>query len=219
MEEKEEKKTSLYIRNISHSARQMDLRKLFEKYGEVKDVYIPRDYYTNETRGFAYIEFIKIEDADAAKKDLDGQTFMGRTIEIFFAKGDRKSTHDMRKRSGRSRSPRRDYSRRRYSRSPRRSRRDSRSPRRRRYSRSPRRDSRSPRRDYSRRRDSRSPRRRRDSRSPRRDTKRRDSRSPRRRDSRSPRRDEGRKQYNSRSPRKDSPVNKEQKIAEEIYGE
>jgi len=56
----------------------MDLRKTFEKFGEVKDVYIPRDYYTNETRGFAYIEFIKIEDAEKAKKDLEGFSLMGK---------------------------------------------------------------------------------------------------------------------------------------------
>ena len=30
---------------------------VFSKFGEVKDVYIPRDHYTREPRGFAFVEF------------------------------------------------------------------------------------------------------------------------------------------------------------------
>ena len=34
-----------------------DLREMFTKYGPVRDVYIPLDYYTREPRGFAYVEY------------------------------------------------------------------------------------------------------------------------------------------------------------------
>lgn len=34
-----------------------DLRGLFDKYGPVRDVYIPLDHYTNRPRGFAYVEY------------------------------------------------------------------------------------------------------------------------------------------------------------------
>lgn len=33
-----------------------DLRALFERMGPVRDVYIPLDYYTRESRGFAYVK-------------------------------------------------------------------------------------------------------------------------------------------------------------------
>ncbi len=37
---------SLLIRNLPKSIRSEDLRYTAEKYGPVRDVYIPRDYYT-----------------------------------------------------------------------------------------------------------------------------------------------------------------------------
>ena len=39
------------------SHRSDDLREMFTKYGPVRDVYIPLDYYTREPRGFAYVEY------------------------------------------------------------------------------------------------------------------------------------------------------------------
>jgi FUS-interacting serine-arginine-rich protein 1 len=38
--------TSLLIRNLSRSARPEDVRYAAEKYGPVRDVYLPLDYYT-----------------------------------------------------------------------------------------------------------------------------------------------------------------------------
>lgn len=33
------------------------MRDLFSRYGPIKDVYIPLDYYTREPRGFAYVQY------------------------------------------------------------------------------------------------------------------------------------------------------------------
>lgn len=38
--------TSLLIRNLAKSARAEDVRYAASKYGEVRDVYLPMDYYT-----------------------------------------------------------------------------------------------------------------------------------------------------------------------------
>uniref|UniRef100_A0A914VG99 RRM domain-containing protein n=1 Tax=Plectus sambesii TaxID=2011161 RepID=A0A914VG99_9BILA len=139
-------KISLYVRNISDWTRQDDLRYVFEKYGVVRDIYIPLDYYTRRPRGFAYVEFEDARDADDAMRDLDGYRLNGREIEIEFAQGDRKSSTQMRskydavssrdyddrdrssrRRRSRSRSVDRDRRRRRRSRSRTRSRTRSRS--------------------------------------------------------------------------------------------
>ncbi|XP_065198180.1 uncharacterized protein LOC135829716 isoform X2 [Sycon ciliatum] len=149
---------SLYVRNLSHNARNDDLRKVFEKYGPISDVYMPLDYYTHQPRGFAYVQFDDPRDADEALYGTQrGARLLGRELEVEFAKGDRKDPHQMRSKEGRFRSPdRRDRRRRRsYSRSPS-PRRRSRSPRRRSPSpdRRPRSRSRSP---YERRRRSYSP--------------------------------------------------------------
>ncbi len=49
---------SVYCRNVHGRARHDDLRKIFEKYGEVKDVYIPKDFHTGEPREFAYVQYV-----------------------------------------------------------------------------------------------------------------------------------------------------------------
>ena len=54
---------SLLVKNLSFEVRSDDLRKLFEKYGEVRDIYIPLDYNSKRPRGFAFVEFINPADA------------------------------------------------------------------------------------------------------------------------------------------------------------
>jgi len=46
---------SLKVDNLTYRTTPDDLRRVFEKYGEVGDVYIPRDRWTRESRGFAFV--------------------------------------------------------------------------------------------------------------------------------------------------------------------
>jgi arginine/serine-rich splicing factor 2 len=41
-----------------------DLKEVFEKYGEVGDVFIPSDRETGRTRGFAFVRFYEKKDAE-----------------------------------------------------------------------------------------------------------------------------------------------------------
>ncbi|XP_076371955.1 serine/arginine-rich splicing factor 10-like [Tachypleus tridentatus] len=99
--------TSLFVRNVPDGARPEDLRSLFGKYGPISDVYIPLDYYTRRPRGFAYIQFEDMRDAEDAIYSLDRTRFFGRELEIEFAQGDRKTPNEMRSKehSRRSSSP------------------------------------------------------------------------------------------------------------------
>lgn len=82
---------SLYIRSIPFSTTTGDLRELFSHYGEVKDVYIPRDFYSRRPRGFAYVEFQRSRDADRVVNDRSGRLrLFGYELEVEFAQGDRK---------------------------------------------------------------------------------------------------------------------------------
>uniref|UniRef100_A0A914WIS7 RRM domain-containing protein n=1 Tax=Plectus sambesii TaxID=2011161 RepID=A0A914WIS7_9BILA len=115
---------SLYVRHIADTTRPDDLRRVFEKYGPIKDIYIPMDYYTRRARGFAYVEYEDPRDAKDAMHELDRFRMNGREIEIEFAIGDRKTSHQMRRKYGaddapaeRSRDRPRDRDRRRRSRS------------------------------------------------------------------------------------------------------
>ena len=50
-----ERMVSLKVDNITYRTRPEDMRRVFEKYGEIGDIYIPRDRYNKESRGFAFV--------------------------------------------------------------------------------------------------------------------------------------------------------------------
>ncbi|KAG5250111.1 serine/arginine-rich SC35 splicing factor SCL [Salix suchowensis] len=115
--------TSLLVRNLRHDCRPEDLRRPFEQFGALKDIYLPRDYYTGEPRGFGFVQYSDPHDAAEAKHHMDGRVFLGRELTVVFAEENRKKPVDMRARErprgrvgDRRRSPPR------YSRSPRHSR-------------------------------------------------------------------------------------------------
>ncbi|XP_062513109.1 serine/arginine-rich splicing factor 12-like [Corticium candelabrum] len=88
--------TSLYVRNLSYSCRPEEIRRMFGKYGAIVDVYIPLDYYTRQPRGFAYVQFEDVRDAQDALHYLNGTALHGRELEIQYAEGDRKTPTQMR---------------------------------------------------------------------------------------------------------------------------
>nr|CAB3503431.1 unnamed protein product [Digitaria exilis] len=90
--------TSLLVRNLRRDCRPDDLRRPFGKFGRVKDVYLPRDYYTGDPRGFGFIQYFDPDDAADAKYHMDGQMFLGREITVVFAEENRKKPSEMRSR-------------------------------------------------------------------------------------------------------------------------
>ncbi|KAM9824199.1 uncharacterized protein ACB057_019013 [Neosynchiropus ocellatus] len=93
---------SLFVRNVSDESRPEDLRREFGRYGPVVDVYIPLDFHTRQPRGFAYIQYPDVRDAEDALHSLDRKWVCGRQIEIQFAQGDRKTPHQMKAKERRS---------------------------------------------------------------------------------------------------------------------
>jgi len=68
------------------------LRLVFEPFGTVKDVYIPKNYYDGSIKGFAKIEFLSSESAAAAYNKLFGSlTIDGNFIGLEPAKEDRRA--------------------------------------------------------------------------------------------------------------------------------
>ncbi|XP_073141597.1 serine/arginine-rich SC35-like splicing factor SCL30A [Henckelia pumila] len=111
--------TSLLVRNLRHDCRPEDLRRPFGQFGPVKDIYLPRDYYSGNPRGFGFVQYVDPADAAEAKYQMDNQLFQGRELTVVFAEENRKKPTEMR---ARDRGSARDYHRRRspprYSRSP-----------------------------------------------------------------------------------------------------
>ncbi|XP_051968141.1 serine/arginine-rich splicing factor 2-like [Xyrauchen texanus] len=111
--------TSLKVDNLTYRTSPETLRRVFEKYGRVGDVYIPRDRYTKESRGFAFVRFHDKRDAEDAMDAMDGALLDGRELRVQMARYGRPPDSHY---SRRGAAPRRSggYGRRSRSRSPRR---------------------------------------------------------------------------------------------------
>ncbi|CAM9765104.1 unnamed protein product, partial [Hapterophycus canaliculatus] len=77
---------TLKVDNVPYNSSIEDLRRIFEKYGELGDVYMPRDLRTGEPRGFAFVRFMDQRDADDAIDRMDGEYFAGRELRIQYAR-------------------------------------------------------------------------------------------------------------------------------------
>lgn len=76
---------SLKIDNLTYSTSPNTLRRIFEKYGRVGDVYIPRDRFTKVSRGFAFVRFHDKHHAENAMDALDGFMLDGRELRVQMA--------------------------------------------------------------------------------------------------------------------------------------
>jgi arginine/serine-rich splicing factor 2 len=49
---------SLKVDNLTYRTRVEDLRRYFEKFGPIGDIYIPRDQFSRSSRGYAFVRYI-----------------------------------------------------------------------------------------------------------------------------------------------------------------
>eukprot|EP00638_Chattonella_subsalsa_P005762 CAMPEP_0117749050 /NCGR_PEP_ID=MMETSP0947-20121206/9511_1 /TAXON_ID=44440 /ORGANISM="Chattonella subsalsa, Strain CCMP2191" /LENGTH=217 /DNA_ID=CAMNT_0005566891 /DNA_START=143 /DNA_END=797 /DNA_ORIENTATION=- len=80
---------TLKVDNISYRCGVEELRRLFDRYGDIGDVYIPRDIRTNESRGFGFVRFFDRRDAEDAMDAMDREVVDGRELRVQFAERDR----------------------------------------------------------------------------------------------------------------------------------
>lgn len=78
--------TSLKVDNLTYRTTPEDLKRVFEKYGDVGDVYIPRHPYTRDSRGFAFVRFYDKRDCEDAMDALDGYILDGRELRVQMAR-------------------------------------------------------------------------------------------------------------------------------------
>lgn len=89
--------TNLPTKMKSSEGMQYELLLYFHQYGQIRDVYVPRNVATGSMKPFAFIEFINVSSAVAAMEDnKDGMTLGGKKIGLEFAVKGRKSADEMR---------------------------------------------------------------------------------------------------------------------------
>ncbi|KAL6261672.1 hypothetical protein P5V15_006761 [Pogonomyrmex californicus] len=72
----------MFIRNLTYTTTEDDIRKLFEKYGPLSEVNLPIDKVTRKPKGFGTITFLMPEHAIKAYNELDGSVLDGRMLHI-----------------------------------------------------------------------------------------------------------------------------------------
>ena len=77
---------SIYVGNLSYSAKEEDLDQVFSEYGKVKRITLPTDRETGRPRGFAFVEMEEESKEDSAIEALDGAEWMGRELRVNKAK-------------------------------------------------------------------------------------------------------------------------------------
>ncbi|KAG8900514.1 Multiple RNA-binding domain-containing protein 1 [Tulasnella sp. 408] len=72
----------LFLRNLTYSCSEEDLRDTFSKYGEIVHIHIPVDSRSHRSKGTAYIRYSNPPDALAAYEAMDGKDLQGRLVHI-----------------------------------------------------------------------------------------------------------------------------------------
>merc|ERR1712168_477458 len=75
----------VFVGSLSFDAEEKDIREVFDKYGDIKEIDIPTNRETGKTRGFGFVEYPSQEDAQAAIDGANGSEILGRQININMA--------------------------------------------------------------------------------------------------------------------------------------
>jgi len=73
---------NIYIGRLARSVNEEQLKALFEPFGEVVSVKIPKDKFSGETRGFAFVQMGTTEEGQAAIAGLNGHEIDRQRISV-----------------------------------------------------------------------------------------------------------------------------------------
>jgi len=73
---------NIYVGNLSYSVTEDDLRQAFESFGQVASVSIIKDKFSNQSKGFGFVEMPSAEEAQAAISGMNGKEIKGRAMNV-----------------------------------------------------------------------------------------------------------------------------------------
>lgn len=85
MMQKRRDENSVRVTNLSEDVVEQDLLDLFGRFGHVQRIFIAKDRETGESRGFAFVNFARREDAQAAIDTLDGFGYANLILSVSWA--------------------------------------------------------------------------------------------------------------------------------------
>ena len=73
---------NIYVSNLGFNVQDEDLKGLFTEYGAVSSAKVITDKFTNQSRGFGFVEMADNVAAQKAVKELNGVMVDGRSIKV-----------------------------------------------------------------------------------------------------------------------------------------
>lgn len=74
--------TNLFVGGLAYAVTDDELRELFEAAGTVKSAKVIVDKYSNQSKGFGFVEMGSDDEAKKAIDDLNGKEVQGRSIAV-----------------------------------------------------------------------------------------------------------------------------------------
>jgi RNA recognition motif-containing protein len=78
--------TKLYVGGLSYSVNDDQLREMFEAVGKVESAQVIVDRFSNQSKGFGFVEMGTEEEAQSAIKELNGKEVGGRPLTVNVAR-------------------------------------------------------------------------------------------------------------------------------------
>ena len=73
---------NIYVGNLSFETSDEDLRQAFEAFGQVDSASVIKDKFSDQSRGFGFVEMPTNDEAKAALSGLDGSDLKGRNLKV-----------------------------------------------------------------------------------------------------------------------------------------
>lgn len=87
------KSNKIIIKNLPFEASRKDVLELFGAYGQIKSVRVPKKY-DKSARGFAFVEYTLLKEAESAMDQLKGVHLLGRRLVMQFAEKDSENAEE-----------------------------------------------------------------------------------------------------------------------------
>lgn len=90
---KSQKTNKIIIKNLPFETSRKDVLELFGAYGQIKSVRVPKKF-DKSARGFAFVEYTMLKEAENAMSQLEGVHLLGRRLVMQYAEKDSEDAED-----------------------------------------------------------------------------------------------------------------------------
>ena len=73
---------NIFVGNLTNEVTEEDLTNLFSEFGQVKEVKVIRDMFTQQTKGFGFVEMPGLAEAQKAINGLNTKEFKGKKLVV-----------------------------------------------------------------------------------------------------------------------------------------